>query len=147
MSWSSINSKFNFILIDIFKEQPNSTEVTEPDVATFGCSIENQMFSIFWFVNGSDAGYARFQQRGVNIETISYTESILHIVGYKENNNTLVHCAILMEYPQLMWVNSRIASLRGHTYMDAYCVEPILICIIQRLQYLLKAIYFSAFLL
>ena len=62
-------------------------------------------------MNGSDAGYTQFQQKGVSIETISYTESTLHIMGSKENNNTLVHCAVLMEYPQLMWVNSRIASL------------------------------------
>ena len=98
--------------VDMFTEQPHNTEVIEPGVATFQCKLADPTYSVFWFVNGSNARYTKFQQRGVSIETIvPYSESALHIEGSMENNNTLVFCGILLEVPQLMWINSRIASL------------------------------------
>ena len=109
----------------MFTEQPHSTEVIEPGVATFQCKLTDTTLSVFWFVNGSHAGYTKFQQRGVSIETIvPYSESVLHIEGSMENNNTLVFCGILLEVPQLMWINSRIASMlvMGRSYIYIGCV-------------------------
>lgn len=105
----------------MFTEEPHNAEVIGPGVATFQCKLADPALSVFWFVNGSNAGYTKFQQRGVSIETIvPYSESMLHIEGHMENNNTLVFCGVLLEVPQLMWISSRIASMlvMGRLYMN-----------------------------
>ena len=81
----------------MFLEQPQSATVNETETATFRCALVNSSFSVFWWVNGSDAGYSRFRDRGIAIiiENEDNTRSRLEVAGHTYNNNTRVECLAL----------------------------------------------------
>ena len=98
---------------ELFLEQPQNVTVEESETAIFRCSVINSTFSLIWLVNGSDAGYTVFRERGVVIvpDYDDYTRSQLHVAGHLYNNNTKVHCAALTDEPPLTWTNSEIVLL------------------------------------
>ena len=95
----------------MFLEEPKNTTVIESSNATFKCSISNTSFTLAWVFNGSDAGHTVYQERGVSTVYINNTVSMLHVMGHKMYNNTLVHCVAVSFYPRLVSFSSKCASL------------------------------------
>ena len=101
----------NFYPDFFFLEHPRSITVTEGSSATFNCSIINSSFNLHWLVNGSDAGYTRFREKGVDIVSVNSTTSTLEIVGHVVNNNTIVSCVALRFGLHRVWAPSENATL------------------------------------
>ena len=112
----------------MFLEQPQSTTVNETETATFRCAVVNS-FSVFWWVNGSDAGYSRFRDRGIAIivENEDNTRSRLEVAGHTYNNNTRVECLALRlpEAPIISDVALLIikCKLNSYNYIVANCFK------------------------
>ena len=75
--------------------KPTDQTVEDSDTATFSCHVANSSFRIVWLVNGTDAYYDMFLERGVSIRHINETASQLKILGHIENNQTWVQCVSL----------------------------------------------------
>lgn len=97
----------------IFLEQPKTTAVEESDNATFRCALSNSSFRIHWEVNGSNAGFTVFRERGVTMNHNNSSSSELQIIGRKRNNNTRVQCiALLLQNNRVItYVSSNVALL------------------------------------
>lgn len=102
-----------FIYTGVFIEQPQNATVTEPSSATFHCSVFNLSYTMLWLVNGSDADFAIFQDRGLTVYLINDTTSQLVIGGYRKNNNTHVQCVALHyeNYHLTRYFHSEVALL------------------------------------
>ena len=115
----------NMIIVaaGVFVEEPQNATVVESSSATFR---SNSLFSIFWLVNNSNAKYTIFQERGVTIVAINDTSSQLIVVGYKNNNNTLMNCAAMkyQNYQLVAWIPSESALLvvMGKVLFDVDCI-------------------------
>ena len=79
--------------------------VSGSEEAIFHCAISNTSYNIYWQVNGSDADFDIYHQRGVSIMQINATISRLHIVGYSSNNHTTVQCI------GVLFINHHIAHV------------------------------------
>ena len=102
------------LAVGIFLEEPQAITVWESANATFTCILSNSSFSIHWEVNGSDAGFREFRERGVTVSPTNSTSSELHIIGQKGNNNTHVQCIAVLfhNYRIIKSVSSNVALLR-----------------------------------
>ena len=69
-------------------------KVEESDNATFKCVFSNPSFEIHWKVNGSDAEFKEFRDKGIAINPQNISELI--VLGHKSNNHTLVQCLVFI---------------------------------------------------
>ena len=93
----------------IFLEHPENETITRGSTATFSCEIVNSSFSLLWLFNGTDSVFQ--DHDGVSAMLINGTVSKLMVIGYAKNNNTPVICVAARFYPDLVWFESRTASL------------------------------------
>ena len=80
----------------LFLEHPHDTDVKVSEIANFKCQVSNSSYEMIWIVNGTDAEFGIFRERGVSFFTVNGTMSYLRIIGYISNNNTVVQCAALL---------------------------------------------------
>lgn len=94
----------------MFLEQPENKTVPEGTKTTFGCTIVDTSFNIFWYVDGTDISFIRILQRGIDVIVINQTSSQLAVNATRTNNNSNIQC-IAFKFQPYRRVESRMAFL------------------------------------
>ena len=98
---------------DIFLEEPQNATIEVSGNATFLCSVSNSSFELLWLVDGYDADFGIYHERGFTVMVINATAIKLHVEGDKRNNHSVIQCVAILyqDYEILDHAESKMAVL------------------------------------
>ena len=100
-------------ILGIFLEEPQNATIEVSGNATFLCSVSNSSFELLWLVDGYDADFGIYHERGFTVIVINATAIKLHVEGDKRNNHSVIQCVAILyqDYEILDHAESKMAVL------------------------------------